>query len=58
MEKLLIILICYMIFSDILNTESLRTLLYSFLLSKHNIKGAKKIHDSQPLKERVFFAIC
>ena len=54
MEKLLIFLICDMIFSDILNIKSLRTLLYSFLLSKHNIKGAKKIHDSQPLKERVF----
>ena len=53
MVKLLIILVFDMVFSDIFNIESLRKLLYSFLLSKHNIQGAKKIHDSQPLKDRV-----
>ena len=53
MVKLLIILVCDMVFSDIFNIKNLRTLLYSFLLSKHNIKGAKKIHESQPLTDRV-----
>lgn len=32
--------------------ESIRKLVYSFLLTKRNIKGAKKIHLSQTRKDR------
>ena len=35
------------------NTTSLRRLVYSFLLSKRNVKGAQKIHNSQPRKDKL-----
>ena len=37
---------------DVLLCNDLKNLVYSFLLSKRNIKGAKKIHDQQTKKDR------
>ena len=38
---------------DFFNLLDLRKLVYSFLLSQRNTKGAKKIHLVQPLKSRI-----
>lgn len=48
------VLFCYAValLIDILSIYSLRDLVYSFLLTKRNLKGAKKIHLSQTKKER------
>ena len=41
-----------LILGDIINTQDLRRLVYSFLLTKRNLKSAKKIHLSQTKKEQ------
>ena len=38
---------------DWIHIERLHTLVYSFLLTKHNPHGAKKIHDQQSKKDRI-----
>ena len=52
MVKILIISYIFIVGIDLFNSIDLRKLVYSFLLSKRNIKGAKKIHLSQTLKNR------
>ena len=53
MVDFLILLAVLLIILDLLNTIFLRELVYSFLLSKRNIKGARKIHRSQTRKSRL-----
>ena len=50
--KLIIILYLAVIGTDAINLSDLRSLVYSFLLSKRNLKGAKKIHLTQTKKDR------
>ena len=52
MIRLLIVLYVITGLADILNLIELRKLVYSFLLTKRNLKGAKKIHAAQTSKER------
>ena len=52
MLKLFWILLIIAILLDTVLIWELRTLVYSFLLSKHNVRGAKKIHQSQSLKDK------
>ncbi len=48
------LLICFLlILFDFINLVDFRKLLYSFLLSKRNKRGAKKIHRKQTLKDRL-----
>ena len=52
MIKILILAYFLLIGLDILNIVDLRTLVYSFLLSKRNKKSAQKIHLEQPRKNK------
>ena len=56
MVELLILLLLLLFLLDCGNLVFLRSLVYSFLLSKRNIKGAKKIHNEQSLKNRLFLS--
>ena len=38
---------------DIILTNKMRALVYSFLLSKHNLKGAGKIHSKQSFLSKI-----
>jgi len=49
---LLIVSAVMIVLLDIEICSDLRILVYSFLLSKRNIKGAKKIHKQQTRKDR------
>ena len=49
---LLIVSAVIIVLLDITICSHLRILVYSFLLSKRNIKGAKKIHKQQTRKDR------
>ena len=48
--------ICFFILTvllDISLTEQIRRLVYSFLLTKRNLKGAKKIHEKQSFVSKI-----
>ena len=47
MIKVYLVIYFAVFLMDIINVISLRDLVYSFLLSKRNLKGAKKIHNAQ-----------
>lgn len=49
---MLVLRILYFSVMEIIYIQTLRMLVYSFLLSKRNIKGAKKIHNQQSKKNR------
>lgn len=53
MVKLFWLALIVILLTDYLLIVFLRRLVYSFLLSKHNIKGAKKIHCSQSYKNKL-----
>ena len=53
MVVLLIIFYLVIAMTDLINLVDLRKLVYSFLLSKRNVKTAKKIHRSQKRKDRL-----
>ena len=46
-------LLFLLVIMDISNTQRMRDLVFSFLLSRRNIKGAKKIHKVQTRKDRI-----
>ena len=48
------LILCYLLLfvMDLNMLVELRDLVYSFLLSKHNLKGARKIHVAQTRKQR------
>jgi hypothetical protein len=49
---LLVLSVVMIVGLDVFLCDDLKKLVYSFLLSKRNIKGAKKIHDQQTKKDR------
>ena len=51
-QILLVLSVVMIVLLDGLLCYDLKKLVYSFLLSKRNIKGAKKIHDQQTKKDR------
>ena len=51
-QTLLVLSVVMIVMLDVLLCNDLKNLVYSFLLSKRNIKGAKKIHDQQTKKDR------
>ena len=51
-QILLVLSVVMIVWLDALLCWRLKNLVYSFLLSKRNIKGAKKIHDQQTKKDR------
>ena len=51
-QMLLVLSVVMLVGLDALLCNDLKKLVYSFLLSKRNIKGAKKIHDQQTKKDR------
>ena len=51
-QILLVLSVVMIVLLDVLLCNDLKKLVYSFLLSKRNIKGAKKIHDQQTKKDR------
>ena len=53
MVKLFWLALVVILLTDYLLIVFLRRLVYSFLLSKHNLKGAKKIHCSQSYKNKL-----
>ena len=53
MVKLFLLAIIVILLTDYLLITFLRRLVYSFLLSKNNLKGAKKIHCSQSHKNKL-----
>ena len=55
MKVILFLLYVMVIGCDILNFFDFRSLMLSFLLSKRNLKGAKKIHRSQSAFDRLTF---
>ena len=55
MTKLIIILYFMLLLSDIILFTTFRDLMFSFLLSKRNKKGAKKIHQSQDRSNQFTF---
>ena len=55
MKVILFLLYVMVIGCDILNFFDFRGLMLSFLLSKRNLKGAKKIHRSQSPFDRLTF---
>ena len=55
MTKLLIILYLMLLLLDIILFITFRDLMFSFLLSKRNKKGARKIHQSQDRLNRFTF---
>ena len=55
MTKLLIIFYLMLLLLDIILFITFRDLMFSFLLSKRNKKGAKKIHQSQDRLNRFTF---
>lgn len=55
MKVILCLLYVMVIGCDILNFFDFRSLMLSFLLSKRNLKGAKKIHRSQSAFDRLTF---
>ena len=55
MTGLLIGLYVFLFSLDIILVSTFRGLMFSFLLSKHNKKGAKKIHKSQSAINRFTF---
>ena len=55
MTKLIILLYFMLLLSDIILFTTFRDLMFSFLLSKRNKKGAKKIHQSQDRSNRFTF---
>ena len=42
-----------LILFDIILTNKMRALVYSFLLSKHNLNGARKIHSKQSFLSKI-----
>lgn len=56
MRNILMLLYILLIGLDLINLIDLRWLIYSFLLSKRNLKGAKKIHNMQSKKARFSLA--
>ena len=54
-EILILLYICLLLL-DILYLLDLRKLLYSFLLSKRNLKGARKIHKEQTVKNKILLS--
>ena len=48
------VIICYFLLAliDTINIIDFKKLVFSFLLSKHNLKGAKKIHKAQSKWDR------
>ena len=54
-EILILLYICLLLL-DILSLLDLRKLLYSFLLSKRNLKGARKIHKEQTVKNKILLS--
>ena len=55
MIKLLVIFYFMLLLLDIILFTTFRDLMFSFLLSKRNKKGAKKIHQSQDRSNRFTF---
>ena len=55
MKVILFLLYVMVIGCDILNFFDFRSLMVSFLLTKRNLKGAKKIHRSQSAFDRLTF---
>ena len=55
MTRLLIIFYLMLLLLDIILFITFRDLMFSFLLSKKNKKGARKIHQSQDLSNRFTF---
>lgn len=53
MVKLFFLALIVILITDYFLIVFLRRLVYSFLLSKHNIKGAKKIHCAQSHKNKL-----
>ena len=51
-QMLMVLSVVMIVMLDVLLCNDLKNLVYSFLLSKRNIKGAKKIHDQQTKKDR------
>ena len=54
-EILILLYICLLLL-DILSLLDLRKLLYSFLLSKRNLKGARKIYKEQTVKNKILLS--
>lgn len=50
------ILLFLLLLTDLHFADALRRLVYSFLLTKRNLKGAKKIHDQQAKWDRFTLA--